>query len=431
MSDCDPFADITEQATALFTNLERDTPVPGKTAVLFVDDEQSVLDGLRRMLRPMRREWDMRFANGSAEALRLLEEQPADVVVSDLRMPEMTGDVLLEQVKERWPGTIRLILSGDANRSQIFKTVGPAHQFLAKPCQPEDLKRAVAHAGAMRGVLTSKPLQNIIIRIENLPSLPAIYQDLSEELRGENVSMPRVAEIISRDPGMTMKILRMVNSAFFGLRRTVNAPEQAVNILGLETIHALVLSQQAVALFPVESGIDLELLAQHNEAVGSLTREVVRLEQADKDAIEQAFVTGLLHDIGRLILAANFTDQYRWLQEAAAAHQVPLHLAERKVFHADHGEVGAYLLGLWGLSDHIVEAVALHHRPSEQRGPPSLLLVALHVANHVDQRHRSMPTSGPVDRQALEAAGYQDRLRDWVACCSRMLQQTAGEEKDS
>ena len=108
--------------------------------ILFVDDEPLILEALERSLSPMNREWHMRFACCGAEALEQLEEEPADVVISDMRMPQMSGAELLNEVKRRHPRTVRLILSGFADMEMILQCIEGTHQFLAKPCSSETLK---------------------------------------------------------------------------------------------------------------------------------------------------------------------------------------------------------------------------------------------------------------------------------------------------
>src|SRR5689334_7179510 len=116
---------------------------PNKKRVLFVDDEPLVLQALQRMLRPFRNEWEMSFVDNGGDALKLMAEMPFHVVVTDMRMPGMNGADLLLKVQEVYPKTVRLILSGHADKELILKCVGTAHQFLSKPCEPETLRAAV------------------------------------------------------------------------------------------------------------------------------------------------------------------------------------------------------------------------------------------------------------------------------------------------
>lgn len=118
--------------------------------ILFVDDEPRLLSGLRRMLHAMRGQWRMEFAGSGVEALTRLVEQPFDIVVTDMRMPIMDGSELLRLIRERFPSIIRMVLSGQCDREAVLKTVGPAHQFLTKPCNSEMLKESLNRASRLR-----------------------------------------------------------------------------------------------------------------------------------------------------------------------------------------------------------------------------------------------------------------------------------------
>ncbi|MBC8317540.1 MAG: response regulator [Desulfobulbaceae bacterium] len=111
-----------------------------KKRILFVDDEPNILVGLRRMLRSLRKEIDMEFAESGKEALQVMSKASFDVVVSDMRMPGMDGAELLTEVRRLYPDTIRIILSGYAAAEAIMRTETIVHQFLHKPCEPQNIK---------------------------------------------------------------------------------------------------------------------------------------------------------------------------------------------------------------------------------------------------------------------------------------------------
>lgn len=220
--------------------------------ILFVDDEANVLNGLRRMLRSMRTEWVMHFANSGAEALQILDSTPVDVLVSDMQMPGMNGLELLTKVKSLHPLTVRIVLSGESARVTIVDTLDVAHQFIAKPCDESVLKQTITRACALRGFLSNEPLQRLVSQVKSLPSPPKTYFSIVEELQDENASLRRVAEIICEDTGMAARILQLANSAFFGVNRAMSSVVQAVNFLGSETIRQLVLLAH---MFSGEEGV--------------------------------------------------------------------------------------------------------------------------------------------------------------------------------
>jgi HD-like signal output (HDOD) protein len=396
--------------------------------ILFVDDEPRVLDGLRRMLRPMSKEWEMAFAQSGPEALDTLAERSFDVVVSDMRMPGMDGGQLLTEVMRRHPETVRIVLSGHSDKQMILRSVGPAHQYLAKPCDPELLKLVIARAYALRDVLSEVALREAISQIESLPSLPQLYVELVNELQSPDASVKKVGEIIRKDVGMTAKVLQLVNSAFFGLRRHVSDPAQAAGLLGLDTIQALVLSVQAFSQFDDAgaAGLCLDTLWNHSMATGALARDICAAEGSEARESDHALMAGLLHDAGKLILAANLPERYRQVITLMRDAPVAQWEAERQVFGTTHAEVGAYLLGLWGLPNPIVEALAFHHRPSECMETSFAPLTAVHVADAVEhEAHAAMDGRdvSRLDTDYLERIGLAERLPAWRELHQAVLQE--------
>ena len=130
--------------------------------ILFVDDESNILQGLQRMLRPMRHDWQMYFAESGADALALLAENPIDVVISDMRMPRMDGAQLLHDIRDRYPQIVRIILSGYSEKEMIVRSVHSAHQYLMKPCDPEILRETISRACALRDLLADENLRRFV-----------------------------------------------------------------------------------------------------------------------------------------------------------------------------------------------------------------------------------------------------------------------------
>jgi putative nucleotidyltransferase with HDIG domain len=391
-----------------------------RSRVLFVDDETRILQGLQRMLRSQRTDWDMVFAASPAEALEAIDTSPFDVVVSDMRMPGMSGVQLLEEVKRRQPDAIRIILSGQSSEESVLSSVGPAHQFLAKPCDAEELVATIRRACGLRALLRHGELQKVLSRVGVLPSAPELYLQLVTELKSPSASVHRVASLVSSDLGMSAKILQMVNSAFFGIRRRVSDPQQAISLLGLSTVTALVLSAKVFGQFDETRlhSVKLSGLAAHSLAVAGLARSIVRAEQTTSVIQDDSFTAALLHDVGKLVLATHVTDPYGHAVELASREQCPLWLAEREVLGADHAHVGAYLLGLWGLPDSIVEALAYHHEPDRCGHESFAPLTAVHVADAL--YHEAERSSGETARPLLSLdyisrLGRADAIADWRA----------------
>ena len=400
-----------------------------KRRVLFVDDEPRVLQGLERLLRPMRNVWDVEFSGSAADALEVLEKEDGafDVVVSDMRMPGMDGAQLLEQVKRRYPQIVRIVLSGHSERESILRSIGPTHQFMAKPCDADELQQVVARACALRDLLSNGPLRQLVSQLHTIPSLPQTYVDMVEALKSPDASIQEVGKIIAADVGMTAKVLQLVNSAFFGLRRHVSDPSQAATLLGIDILKALVLSVHIFSQLDNAQvdGFSLDSLWTHSVATGALAKKIAEAEEIKGEDRDFALMAGLIHDAGKLVIAANLPERYRDAINLAREQQVPIWQAEREVFSASHAEVGAYLFGLWGLPDPIVEAVAFHHCPADCAHTGLTPLLVVHAANALEHSASGGGGSAKLDMDYLQAAGREERVPTWRGLLEEVMQQEA------
>jgi HD-like signal output (HDOD) protein len=400
------------------------TTADRRFAVIFVDDEPLVLQGLQRMLRPEREHWDMRFARSAAEALGLLEREPFDAVVSDLRMPEMDGAALLAAVMDRYPHMTRIVLSGEMDRDLTFRTVHCAHQFLSKPCDADTLKLTLARASSLRKLLNDRRLKSLLPRLESLPSLPALYTEILAEIQAPNSSFRKVGDLVARDLGMTAKILQLVNSAFFGLARRVASPQDAVSLLGYDTVRALVLSAKIFSQVNLQRipGFWLDALWQHSFSTSLFARAIGVGEKLPRKAQDEAFTAGILHDLGKLILAQNFPDDYTEAIAQSDRHNRPLWEVEIERFGASHAELGAYLLGLWGIGEDVVAAVAQHHQPPPA-GSAARVTAVVYAANLLEHRLAAEPSveelpAGEVE--TLRQLQVYERIPAWEDACRKI-----------
>jgi len=356
----------------------------------------------------------MEFCQSGKEALAAMEKQPFDLVVSDMMMPEMNGAQLLKKVRELYPGTVRFILSGHSGRELILQSVGYAHQYIAKPCDPDKLKSYLNNSSGLRQILANPELHARIAKVKTLPSPPDIYNQIVLELQSETASIDTIAKLISKDVSLSAKLLQIVNSAFFGLPQRVESVAKAVSYLGLNTVQGLVLTagvhvQLKNAAIPEAS---IESIFNHSIAVGTHAKTTaVEIGLQQRDA-EDARIAGMLHDIGKLVMLANFKDEMNAAIKLAQEKSIEPYLAEREILGANHGEIGAHLLSLWGLHDPILEAVALHHNPQHATQPTRNILTAVHIANAIDNSKpgdRSELVSA-LDKEYLEALDLIDQV---------------------
>ena len=222
----------------------------------------------------------MSFAASGSEALEIMEREPFDMIVTDVRMPGMDGTELLSRVRELYPGVARIVLSGQSDRDLTLKAAISAHQYLSKPCDAESLKLTIARAVALKAAFTDPSLQALVSGAGTLPSIPSLYVELMNRLEDPDGCAQDVANVIAKDPAMTAKILQLSNSAFFGLRRRISDPRDAVLYLGLDTLKALALSVKVFSQFTVRpsSRFSIEELGKHTMLTGILARKIAIAE---------------------------------------------------------------------------------------------------------------------------------------------------------
>lgn len=384
--------------------------------VVFVDDEQLMLDGLQRMLRPKRREWEMRFFDDGRKALAAIDSEPCDVIVSDMRMPGMDGVTLLREVLNKHPDVIRIALSGQADLHVIYSCVRYAHQYLSKPCPPDDLIATIDSAFALQSIVSDSDLRALIAGLESIPALPEAYNQILDELRSEEPSIDEIGRIVERDVAMTAKILQIVNSSYFGLPRHVSSPTEAAMYIGVDTIKNLVVSTGVFGQFDddVVAAMGLRELSQRSMAVGKLAQDIAT-EETDSDLIaDYSLMAGLLLDIGKLVLATGRSDIAVAAYDAAAVADMDECAAERHAFGFSHPEIGAYITALWGLPNSIVEAVAYHHNPDASPSNTFSALTAVHVADALIPSVGSAD-AGDIDKTYIERLGMRDNWEQWVS----------------
>ena len=396
-----------------------------KTAVarkiLVAHQKTDVLDHFEKALRELSGgEWEAEFVASGEKVLQLLETGSCEVVASGFGISDMTGGELLEKVMARFPETVRILISDPEDLDRFLSTVGPAHQFLRENCESDELGTTLDRAVRVRDLLDDPGLRSLVSRMTTLPSLPSLYTDIVRELRSDEPSIARIARTIANDVSMATKVLQLVNSVAFGARVKISDPVRASVYLGLDMLKALVLSAKVFAQFDKMQLAMLTVgeLWDHSMYVAALARRIACSERPDdKDLIEEAFLAGVLHDVGKLVLAANLPQGYIHAIDLARESGISMTEAESIVFGATHADIGAYLVGLWGLSDEMVAAAQHHHYPSRAARTDFSAITAVHAANALDHERVRDPEDDDedtlFDREHLARIGAEERLGDW------------------
>lgn len=389
-----------------------------KRRMIYGDEDAQALQGLQRHAKLLREGWDVVFLATGQAVLEALEEGPCDVLVASASLPDVTPLALLRQALQRHPACARILLTGSGSASAVLPCVGLLHQASPRSRDPHQVLAMLANAMHVSAGLRSHPeLGAAIGSLERLPSMPQVFQELQALLETDRATWKTVGALIARDMGMTAKILKLVNSAFFGLQRRVDSAQDAVHFLGLDVIRALVLAHgifdQTGTL--ATARITLGELWDHSLKVAKGSRALAAMEGLSRHQKADAFMGGLLHDVGILVLAKAFPEAYDRLLALAEVRQCSLVEAEERAFGLCHADVGAYLLGLWGIQPGVLEAVSLHHTPGAVTRTGFDHVLAVHVADEFSRAassHRIWERTR-LDDAALASVGKAECIPGW------------------
>ena len=386
--------------------------------IVFVDDEPHILSGLKRSLRGMREGWDMEFYSSPEEALAAIRRAPTDVVVSDMRMPQLDGAALLTEVKQLRPGCIRIILSGQAQRELILRSLAVTHVYLDKPCDPAALQSVIERTKRWHELVADPGLQRAITKIDKIPSLPDSYQLVTTAIRDGKSSAEEVGQLIARDVGMSARILQIANSAVFHFRRPIEHVTQAATMLGTERIEQLVLSVGVFSVFNQSADVnELTEIWRRSLASSVLATRIAGDLGLDRRVSNTASTAAMLSECGRLVLLSQFPERCATAKKQAAESDASLSEAEQREFGTDQALVGAYVCSLWGLPDDVVDSIAFHNTP--RRGPhkAASALTAVHAGCGLIRD----PSGETLDQAYLESLGAEARMPVWQEWATESL----------
>jgi len=359
--------------------------------LLRVDGDGIVLRQTRQAFWSSHRDWEVLLAQSGAEALRILHRDPVDIVITDLSLPDMDGAELLQRVRELHPGAVRIGLADPTLLDRMEKEEGDLHRLFIKPVDPAFLVGAAESLATDDDDASVRAVRAFVGGLRRIPSLPSLYAELVALLQREDAGMGEVARLVRRDLGIAGQVLKLANSVHCASDRPVAEIGQALAMLGVDSLKALVLFRGLLSGFdtPRPQGLDLEKLWHHSYQVAIGVRKLVVLD-GETGLTDLAFSSGLLHDIGLVVLATDPSGRYRAVLEQAQSSRIPLAVLEHETYGVDHTQVGAHLLSLWGLPPAFCRPVREHHAPPRD-GVGYPLSAALHLA---DARHGGGTTAG-------------------------------------
>lgn len=382
--------------------------------ILLVDNEPQVLRGVCRTIDSEAEEWEVETASSALDALSILEEEPFDIVVSDMKMSHMDGADFLETVAKRFPKVLRIIFAGHADQESVIRAIRPMHQYLSKPCDPDLLIEVIRRAELFQATVASTEILCAIGRDDCLGTMPGILHEINEEIDSEKSDANSLYEVVSKDPAVCAKILHLANSAIFGLKQPVSDVAHGIAIIGVEMTRAIAIALSVVAKKNSQLAMRASSIFDHSFRVATIGHDLATEAGLEYPMVKQIYSVGLLHDIGKLVLLNTFTDRYRVVENTAATRAIPVVDAEMEEFSATHAGVGAFLLDMWGLPSELVQSVGCHHSPdlcAKSTVECQMVFAANWLANGGgDDLLQSMERDYPVDGHM---ATLVNRMRDW------------------
>lgn len=330
-------------------------------------------------LKSLRDEWSFSVATDRRAAESLIESTGFEVMVFDRRSAWIDDD-LFSMLKARRPETVRVALVPDFAVADAVRSSRLAHQVMSADATPETVANACERALRVRGVVSNPGVLEVVASSPELAAPPEMWTTLTQVLEDPNSGANEVADVVASDPAIAAHVLRLANSAFFGLPRKVTQLRDAVSLIGFTTIRALVLqASSAGEAIPPGVPLDRTAVQKHALATAQVARSIAGTSRA-----ADSFLAGLLMDIGLVVLSTARPETMTSLLQAASSEGRALHQLEEQELGFNHAAVGATLLGLWGMPYSVLDAVAHHHDAPNLTGDLSVR-EALYLARDANQ----------------------------------------------
>ncbi len=401
-----------------------------KYEILFVDDDEYILAALRASLRRQRKVWNMQFALGGEEGVKIIEEGNLDVVVTDMRMPTIDGIGVLKKAREVVPDAIRLVMSGQAEPDSAVAAIPYTHQWLSKPTESPVLINVIERSLITRELVHEGPARAALGALNRLPMVPKTYQRLTAALASEEASVDLVTSIVANDPCLSARLLQMANSAFFGLPRHLDDVREAVGYLGFDTVAQLVFAAEVI--HESDSPNNSKALEDFQARAILTSRVAAEIMKGDERATA-AGTAGMLHDIGWLGLCMDPKIGPEAGVDPSQANSLEI---ESEKFGATHADIGGALLGVWGLPSDLVEAVAHHHEPQRIQLLELDCVVAVHIAQALVHEQmlsedEALPPCLGLDQDLVERLGLVERVEEWRQFTQKAVAASRAAEDDA
>ena len=373
--------------------------------LLLIDPSPNLAQRVLTALDYLDEPWQIHPAADPHAIDGLMTSQAMDVVLCGVE-PMSAALGLLALVQRRHPAALRIVIAKDADYRAARESSKVAHQCIRRTVDPAALAYEIGRVIALQRRIGTPEVLRFAGGLRRIPTMPSIYQQLRAIVSRPDFSLAQVTRTISQDAGIAARVLRLVNSAYFGLRSRVSTLDRAVSLLGAKTVSSLVFGLTVSDQFNTTGPAGQIVRSEWNRslAVAMGAGSIARAATRDTEAADAAYLAGLFHNVGRMVLADNLGARYAGV--SWPVRRADIVASERKLFSLGHPEVGALLLANWALSDDLVDAVAFSLDPSSTVAGGFAPLAAVHVA-------AAFNDDAPVDMEFLDRAGCSEHLGDW------------------
>jgi putative nucleotidyltransferase with HDIG domain len=273
--------------------------------------------------------------------------------------------------------------------------------------------------------------------VETMPAFPASVRTILDITNDINCAPKDLVKVIELDPVLTAKVLKLVNSAYFGLSREVTSVKYSVVYVGINTIKNVAISIAAIGMLPHTSsgGYDLNRFLNHSLTTAAISRLLARTRGVSESELGDYFVASLLHDIGQMVLGQYMPEEFQQAMALAKERAIPIHEAEREVIGLDHAEIGAMLAESWELPPQLISCIRNHHQVNNLEEPTPLektVFIANQVSKGMVEEETVLSKPEPVSEAIVdwlgmpveEVAGSLDGLDEEIEKCNVFIQKS-------
>lgn len=400
-----------------------------KAKILFIDDQENILQSLKLSLRGKRTEWDMSFAQSGQEALSMFQQIWPDVVVTDMRMPNMDGGVVLKNIQKLKPDVGKIILSGYSDKETVFKNIQHANEYLSKPCKTSDLVEAINNTLKSNVMIENETIKKIVSEIETIPSSPEAYNNLISLLSKDDTTPEEIGKVISQDIALSTILMRIANCAFFNFPTPAQNITHAVKMMGQQTLLNIT---KASHLFENIGSLEnprfsINMLWDHSLRVAQFAKTIAYDAGLSESLHNDCFMAAMFHDIGKFIIASRMEREFSEIITLVEEEQCPVYSAERQILGTTHADIGAYLLARWGFSHSQISIIRTHHDESVVTAATPTPQMVLFIANCMD--HELVHLRNRFNRNSFDFIAKSDsmvksQIDSWLNLCSNDIHGT-------